>query len=91
MSPQIWQQLRSFQSASDGLTVSVEHFLGLVSLSACDAASIFAALKAFLAYSDIDAGKLRGQGMTGLLPSQTQKWSSNVYPHIGTTSIVCAL
>ena len=39
----------------------VEHFLGLVSLSACDAASIFAALKAFLADSDIDAGKLRGQ------------------------------
>ena len=35
--------------------------LGLVSLSACDAASIFAALKAFLADSDIDAGKLRGQ------------------------------
>ena len=32
----------------------VEHFLGLVSLSACDAASIFAALKAFLADSDID-------------------------------------
>ena len=34
----------------------VEHFLGLVSLSACDAASIFAALKTFLADSDIDAG-----------------------------------
>ena len=43
----------------------VEHFLGLVSLSACDAASIFAALKAFLADSDIDAGKLRGQGYDG--------------------------
>ena len=41
---------------------SVEHFLGLISLSACDAASIFAALKSFLADSDIDAGKLRGQG-----------------------------
>ena len=39
----------------------VEHFLGLVSLSACDAASIFAALKTFLADSDINAGKLRGQ------------------------------
>ena len=39
----------------------VEHFLGLVSLSACDAASIFAALKASLADSDIDAGKLREQ------------------------------
>ena len=51
----------------------VEHFLGLVSLSACDSASIFAALKAFLAYSDIDAGKLRGQEMTGLLPSQAQR------------------
>ena len=43
----------------------VEHFLGLVSLSACDAASTFAALKAFLADSDIDAGKLRGQGYDG--------------------------
>ena len=43
----------------------VEHFLGLVSLSACDAASIFAALIAFLADSDIDAGKLRGQGYDG--------------------------
>ena len=43
----------------------VEHFLGLVSLSACDAASIFAAQKAFLADSDIDAGKLRGQGYDG--------------------------
>ena len=43
----------------------VEHFLGLVSLSACDAASIFAALKAFLADSDIDAGKLRGRGCDG--------------------------
>ena len=43
----------------------VEHFLGLVSLSACDEASIFAALKAFLADSDIDAGKLRGQGYDG--------------------------
>ena len=43
----------------------VEHFLGLVSLSACDAASIFTALKAFLADSDIDAGKLRGQGYDG--------------------------
>ena len=43
----------------------VEHFLGLVSLSACDAASIFAALKAFLADSDIDAGKQRGQGYDG--------------------------
>ena len=51
----------------------VEHFLGLVSLSACDAASIFVALKAFLADSDIDAGKLRGRDMTGLLPSQAQK------------------
>ena len=40
----------------------MEHFLGLVSFSACDAASIFAALKAFLADSDIDAGKPRGQG-----------------------------
>ena len=40
----------------------VDHFLGLFSLSACDAASIFAALKAFLADSDTDAGKLRGQG-----------------------------
>ena len=40
----------------------MEHFLGLVSPSACDAASIFAALKTFLADSDIDAGKLRGQG-----------------------------
>ena len=40
----------------------VEHFLELVSLSACDAASIFAALKAFLADSDIDTGKLRKQG-----------------------------
>ena len=43
----------------------VEHFLGLVSLSTCDAASMFAALKAFLADSDIDAGKLRGQGYDG--------------------------
>ena len=43
----------------------VEHFLGLVSLSACDAASIFAALKAYLADSYIDAGKLRGQGYDG--------------------------
>ena len=43
----------------------VEHFLGLISLYACDAASIFAALKAFLADSDIDAGKLRGQGYDG--------------------------
>ena len=43
----------------------MEHFLGLVSLSACDAASIFAALKAFLADSDIDAGKQRGQGYDG--------------------------
>ena len=43
----------------------VKHFLGLVSLSACGAASIFAALKAFLADSDIDAGKLRGQGYDG--------------------------
>ena len=43
----------------------MEHFLGLVSLSACGAASIFAALKAFLADSDIDAGKLRGQGYDG--------------------------
>ena len=43
----------------------VEHFLGLVSLSAPDAASIFAALKAFLADIDIDAGKLRGQGYDG--------------------------
>ena len=42
-----------------------EHFLGLVSLSACDEASIFDALKAFLADSDIDAGKLRGQGYDG--------------------------
>ena len=50
----------------------MEH-LGLVSLSACDAASIFAALKAFLADSDIDAGKLRGQGYDGLLPSQAQR------------------
>ena len=41
----------------------VEHFVGLVSLSACDAASIFAVLKAFLADSNIDAGKLRGQNM----------------------------
>ena len=40
----------------------VEHFLGLVSLSACGAASTFPAPKAFLADSDIDAGKLRGQG-----------------------------
>ena len=40
----------------------VDHFLGLVNLSACDAASIFAALKAFLADSDTDAGKRRGQG-----------------------------
>ena len=39
----------------------VEHFLGLISLSACDAASIFAALKTFLADSDNDAGKLRRQ------------------------------
>ena len=36
-----------------------------MSLSACDAASIFAALKAFLADSDSDAGKLRGQGYDG--------------------------
>ena len=43
----------------------VYHFLELVSLSACDAASIFAALKAFLADSDTDAGKLRGQGYDG--------------------------
>ena len=43
----------------------VEHYLGLVSLSACDAASIFAALNAFLADSDNDAGKLRGQGYDG--------------------------
>ena len=43
----------------------MEHFLGLVSLSSCDAASISAALKAFLADSDIDAGKLRGQGYDG--------------------------
>ena len=47
---------------SSGLPV--EHFLGLDSLSACDAASIFAALKAFLA-DHIDAGKLRGQGYDG--------------------------
>ena len=40
----------------------VDHFLGLVNLSACDAASIFAALKGFLADSNTDAGKLRGQG-----------------------------
>ena len=40
----------------------VEHFLGLISISTCYAASIFVALKAFLAESDIDAGKLRGQG-----------------------------
>ena len=40
---------------------SVEHFLGLVSLSGCDAVSIFAALTVFLADSDIDAWKLRGQ------------------------------
>ena len=44
---------------------SVEHFLELVRLSACDAASIFAALKAFLSDSDIDAGKLRRQGYDG--------------------------
>ena len=43
----------------------MEHFLGLVSLTACDAASIFAVLKAFLADSDLDAGKLRGQGYDG--------------------------
>ena len=43
----------------------MEHFLGLVSLSACDAASIFATLKVFLADSDIDAGILRGQGYDG--------------------------
>ena len=43
----------------------MEHFLGLFSLSARDAASIFAALKAFLADSDIDAWKLRGQGCDG--------------------------
>ena len=43
----------------------VEHFLGLVNLSACDAASTFSALKAFLVDSDIDAGKLRGQGYDG--------------------------
>ena len=66
----------------------VEHFLGLVSLSTCDASSIFASLKAFLAYSDIDAGKLRAQGYDG---AATFSWSSNAYPHIGTTSIVCAL
>ena len=48
----------------DNYSSPVEHFLGLVSLSACDAASI-AALKAFLADSDIDAGKLRGQGYDG--------------------------
>ena len=41
------------------------HFLELVSLSACDAASIFAALKAFIADSDTDAGKLRGQEYDG--------------------------
>ena len=41
----------------------VEHFLGLVSLSVCDAASGCA--KVFLADSDIDAGKLRGQGYDG--------------------------
>ena len=46
----------------DSSGLPVEHFLGLVSLSAFDAASIFAALKIFLAESDIDAGKLRGQG-----------------------------
>ena len=43
----------------------MKHFLGLVRFSACDAASIFAALKAFLADSDINAGKLRGQGYDG--------------------------
>ena len=43
----------------------VEQFLRLVSLSACDPASIFAALKAFLENSDIDAGKLRGQRYDG--------------------------
>ena len=43
----------------------MEHFLGLVSLSACDAASIFAVLKVFLADSDIDAGKLRRQEYDG--------------------------
>ena len=43
----------------------VEHFLGLVSLSACDAASIYSVLKAFLADSDIGAGKLRGQRYDG--------------------------
>ena len=49
----------------DNYSSPVEHFLGLVNLSACEAASIFAVLKAFLADSDIDAGKQRGQGYDG--------------------------
>ena len=53
----------------------VEHFLGLVSLSACDAASIFAALKAFLVDSDIDAGKIRGQIWRGCYP-QWMHWNA---------------
>ena len=69
----------------------VEHFLGLVSLSACGAASIFAALKAFLADSDIDAGKLRGQGYDGAATFSGTKKGVQAYLHIGTTSIVCAL
>ena len=68
----------------------VEHFLGLVSLSACGAASIFAALKAFLADSDIDAGKLRGQGYDGAATFSGTKNGVQMRI-IGTTSIVCAL
>ena len=60
----------------------VEHFLGLVSLSACDAASIFAALKAFLADNDIDAGKLRRQEYDGVATFSGTK--NGVQMHIRT-------
>ena len=49
----------------DSSGAPVEHFLGLINLSACDSASILTALKTFLAHSGIDAGKLRGQEYDG--------------------------
>ena len=73
----------------DSSGTPVKYLLGLVSLSACNAATTVAALKAFLVDSDIDAGKLRGQGYDGAAYLLKHKeWSLNVYSHIGTTSIV---
>ena len=60
----------------------MEHFLRLVSLSACDAASIFAALKAFLADISVGAGKLRGQGYDGAATFSGKK--NGVQMHIRT-------